>query len=260
MFLRAFSITIFVLAVAIAAAAGQTIVKATPGPANPQKNAYERGSDALKRGDLEGAIIHYTRAIELDPKNAKAFAGRGVAKREKGDLEGALADLNSAIVLDSNMQSSYYTRAWVNLVLNHGNEAYADAIKLLSFRESNPMLFPSHVLIAYFGLRQARRDPEADAFLKTTSSKLFSTLWTTQIIRYLKHEISDEQLIAAASGKKAMIEARTYVGMDQSLGGQKAVALTNLRWVAANGDKRVFEYALAAAEIRRIESPAVLKN
>jgi lipoprotein NlpI len=122
------------------------------------------------------------------------------------------------------------------------------------------MIFPSHVLIAYFGFRQAKRDAEAEAYLRNIGSKLYSGAWTTQIVRYLRHDVSDEQLITSANGKKATIEARTYVGLDQSLSGKKESAMANLRWVVANADKRMFEYALASAEIGRLELPASKKN
>ena len=38
--------------------------------------------------------------IELDPKNPRAYYNRGNAKQAKGDLEGAMADFNRAIELD----------------------------------------------------------------------------------------------------------------------------------------------------------------
>ncbi|MEP7077244.1 MAG: hypothetical protein ABI878_15675, partial [Acidobacteriota bacterium] len=188
-----------------------------------------------------------------DPaNNAGAYSGRGAAKRLKGDFGGSLADLNRSIELSPSTQSSYYTRAWVNLILGNGNEAYSDAVKLLSFNDSNHLVFPSHVLIAYFGLRQAKRDSEADAFLKTAFPKLFSGASTTQVVRYLKHDLSDEQLFAASNGTRAMIEAKTYVGLDQSLSGKKDSAQVNLKWVAGNSERRSFEYSLASAEIERL--------
>jgi tetratricopeptide (TPR) repeat protein len=243
------------LAIIVEVVHGQSVQ--TP---NPSKAVYDRGSEALNRGDFEAAIANYASAIELDPKNARAYAGRGSAKRLKGDYVGALADLSKSIELDPAIQSSYYARAWVNLILSHGDAAYADATKLLSFNESNQMIFPTHVLIAYFGYRQARREAEADAYLKSAGLKLYSGSWTTQIVRYLRHEVSDAQLITSANGKKATVEARTYVGLDQSLSGRKEAALVNLRWVIANADKRMFEYALASAEIGRLELPVTNKN
>jgi lipoprotein NlpI len=254
MTLRAFLIGIFVLAPGAMMVYGQTAAKGKPLMPEPARNSYERGTEALKKGDADAAISDYTAAIDLQQNLAGAYAGRGAAKRLKGDYEGALSDLDQSIQLNGSVQSPFYSRAWLNLILKHGDEAYADAIKLFSFNEANSLVFPSHVLIAYFGLRQAKRDGEADTFLKNTFPKLMPSAWTTQIARYLKHELSGDQLIGAANGNRAMVEARTYVGLDQSLSGKRESALVNLRWVAANTDKRAYEYALASVEIKRLES------
>jgi tetratricopeptide (TPR) repeat protein len=47
-------------------------------------------------GDLEGAIVDYTRAIKLHPKDADAYFKRGVAKTKKGDQAGADEDFAQA--------------------------------------------------------------------------------------------------------------------------------------------------------------------
>lgn len=241
---------LFVFAFFALLVCGQSIVKIP----EPVKSTYDRGSEALRKGDADTAIADYTATLDIDKSNASAYAGRGAAKRLKGDYRGALADLSRSIELNSSVQSAYYTRAWVNLILGNGDDAYADAVKLLSFNDSNHLVFPSHVLIAYFGLRQAKRDPEADAFLKGILPKLFSGASTTQIARYLRRELTEDQLFAAANGTRAMIEARTYVGLDQLLSGKQDAALTNFRWVVANSEKRAYESSLAQMQITHLTS------
>src|ERR1043166_1930531 len=64
-------------------------------------NAYNnRGNAKDAKGDLDGAIADYDRAIELDPKYASAYYNRGDAKDDKGDLDGAIADFKRATELD----------------------------------------------------------------------------------------------------------------------------------------------------------------
>jgi tetratricopeptide (TPR) repeat protein len=43
-------------------------------------------------GDSKGAIIDYTKAIEIDPNFAEAYDGRSVAKLSLGDVDGANED------------------------------------------------------------------------------------------------------------------------------------------------------------------------
>ncbi|MGH7783224.1 MAG: hypothetical protein ACREO5_05215, partial [Candidatus Binatia bacterium] len=76
----------------------------------------------------------------------------------------------------------------------------------------------------------------------------------TQIARYLKRELTEDQLLAATTGTRAMIEARTYVGLDQVLNGKREAALSNFRWVVANGEKRAYEFSLAQTQITRLTS------
>ena len=61
-----------------------------------------RGHEKRNRGDYDGAIAEFGRAIELDPDDAGAYHGRGEAKRGKGDFDGAIADCDRAIELDPN--------------------------------------------------------------------------------------------------------------------------------------------------------------
>src|SRR5262245_33489941 len=63
-----------------------------------------------KKGDLDGAIASYSKAITLDPNFAMAYYNRGLAKREKSDLSGELADYDKAIELDPKYLQAYYNR------------------------------------------------------------------------------------------------------------------------------------------------------
>jgi hypothetical protein len=55
--------------------------------------AYDNhGIDKLTKGDLDGAIANFTKAIQLRPNDATAYGKRGLAKALKGDMDGAIAD------------------------------------------------------------------------------------------------------------------------------------------------------------------------
>jgi tetratricopeptide (TPR) repeat protein len=63
-----------------------------------------------KKGDLDGAIADYSRAIEIDPKNTLAYNNRGNAKSNKGDQNGAIGDYNRAIEINPNYANAYNNR------------------------------------------------------------------------------------------------------------------------------------------------------
>ena len=58
-----------------------------------------RGLAKETKGDHDGAIADYNRAIELDPKQSRAYRNRGFAKQAKDDVDGAIADYNRALEL-----------------------------------------------------------------------------------------------------------------------------------------------------------------
>jgi Flp pilus assembly protein TadD len=64
-----------------------------------------RGRAEEAKDDFDGAIADYSKVIGLDPNNADAYNDRGFAKESKGDLDGAAADLNKAAELKSQQPS-----------------------------------------------------------------------------------------------------------------------------------------------------------
>ena len=66
---------------------------------NPN-NAYTydgRGKAKYEKGDYDGAIADFDKAISLDSNDVDAYNGRGKAKDRKGDHEGAKADHEKAL-------------------------------------------------------------------------------------------------------------------------------------------------------------------
>ncbi|MBI3724662.1 protein kinase, partial [bacterium] len=62
-------------------------------------NAVAHVDSLDKNTDQDGDVAKLTAAIELDPKNAQAWANRGAARVSKGDQDGAIADCSRAIEL-----------------------------------------------------------------------------------------------------------------------------------------------------------------
>lgn len=72
---------------------------------------FAAGLQKYRKGDVEGALADFNRAIEIDPKYAIAYYGRGFLAVEKlQDIQGALADFNRAIELDPNNAVAYCAR------------------------------------------------------------------------------------------------------------------------------------------------------
>ena len=86
----------------------------TTGPLNRSGTRHRlqqpRQCKEKAKGDLDGAIADYNRAIELNPKYASAYYNRGNAKEAKGDLDGAIADFKRATEVDRKTSPSLKSR------------------------------------------------------------------------------------------------------------------------------------------------------
>ena len=82
-----------------------------PGPVSLSPRALvEQAGEKVGRDDVEGAIADCSRAIELDPGLAQAWAQRGAVRYRKGDWDGAIADATRAIELDPGLAEVWANR------------------------------------------------------------------------------------------------------------------------------------------------------
>jgi tetratricopeptide (TPR) repeat protein len=63
--------------------------------------------------DLDAAVIEIDRAIELNPRYAKAYSNRGTADVKKGLYDAAIGDFNKAIELNPGFAAAYNNRGTV---------------------------------------------------------------------------------------------------------------------------------------------------
>ena len=69
--------------------------------------AFEKGEN----GDYYGAIIDFTKAIEINPNGSNAYYNRAWNKDEIGDYYGAISDYTEAIKIDPNDTELYVNRS-----------------------------------------------------------------------------------------------------------------------------------------------------
>ena len=98
---------------------------------------YDLGEKYLLEENYEEAIVAFTSAIELDPKQAVIYIGRGDAyakyQDEENHLELALADYSQALELDDSISEIYLGMADVYVQ----QEDYEQAFEILKKGEEN---------------------------------------------------------------------------------------------------------------------------
>jgi tetratricopeptide (TPR) repeat protein len=111
---------------------------------------YERGWARAEKGDYEGAIADYNRAIELAPQVSSAYYdNRGLARLKKGDYGGAIADF-TVIELDPKHPSAYVGRGTSRFYMGDHRGAIEDWQKAIALEPDVERELES-------SLREARR-------------------------------------------------------------------------------------------------------
>lgn len=101
----------------------------------------ERGEQFTKARQYRRAIASFDVALQVDPRSARALAGRGRAWLLAGDGGRALADCDAALVLDGNLAAGYCNRAEVWCRRGAPSRAIADCEAALKGAPRQAMAF-----------------------------------------------------------------------------------------------------------------------
>jgi tetratricopeptide (TPR) repeat protein len=91
------------------------------------------------RGKDADALMHYGRAIAIDPTYAWALKSRGEKYRRLRQYEGALMDLSAALALDENDVDALLTRGLTYSQMGKHEEALADFNRALELDDKNAL-------------------------------------------------------------------------------------------------------------------------
>ena len=134
------------LSLAILLALGASVAPAqTPRAA---KDFIKRAAARYLKGDLDGAIEDYNKALAADPRAADIYVKRGGARRAKGDLNGAIEDFNQAYDIDPlsvrndrSVAEAYSNRGFIRTNKLDMPGAISDFNKALECYQGNPDLY-----------------------------------------------------------------------------------------------------------------------
>jgi tetratricopeptide (TPR) repeat protein len=210
----------------------------------------------IELGKYDEAIVASKRSISLDPTLADAYFNLAHAYILIDRYGDAVASYEQGFKLAPSYTGTYLDRGWGYLYLERGAEAAADARAYIETEGWKDRHAPYAAFMAHFGYRQAKRDDEAHKIVAEAAAHIDSSSWPYKILRYLRHEITAQELIDLATNNDKQTEARAYIGMNLLLAGHRDEAYVYLEWVRKNGNKSFVEYALAITEINRLNEPS----
>jgi tetratricopeptide (TPR) repeat protein len=116
------------------AAVGASAPSASPPNEESVADLVNGGIEKGKKGDLNGAIADFNRAIELDPKDDAAYYNLAQAKWLKKDATGAITDYSRAIELGSTNPAAYNNRGNARAENNDRDGAIADYTRAIELK------------------------------------------------------------------------------------------------------------------------------
>src|SRR6266849_8207628 len=127
---------IIFLALSYPNALGQTLKTA--------EDYNNRGLERQGKGDIEGAIDDYTKAVALKARPstiATAYNNRANARMSKNDLEGAISDYSKAIEIQPGEYENFYNRGVARLAKGDNDGAIADFSRALEISPRFPLAY-----------------------------------------------------------------------------------------------------------------------
>ncbi|MBN3306523.1 SGTA protein, partial [Amia calva] len=120
----------------------QVMINAVPdSPTEEEAAEAERlkteGNDQMKVENFSAAVEFYSKAIEINPRNAVYFCNRAAAYSKLGNYAGAVQDCEQAIAIDPNYSKAYGRMGLALASLNKHTEAVSYYKKALELDPEN---------------------------------------------------------------------------------------------------------------------------
>ena len=122
---------------------------ALAGPAGPSPEGAAHKKQALvaaQKGDYDTALAEFTKALQVDPKDAEVYNNRGSMYTFKGRYDLALADFTKTLELNPRYARAYYNRALAYYYQGNYDRAIADLTKAIELNPKDPEAYSNRGL------------------------------------------------------------------------------------------------------------------
>ncbi|MEZ2240095.1 tetratricopeptide repeat protein, partial [Microcoleus sp.] len=94
----------------------------------------DRGYEQYMKGDFEGGIVSFDKALEFKPNYSKSWNGKGNALSALGRVEEAIASFDKALEIKPDCHKAWYNRGYALYKLGLHEDAIASYDKALEFK------------------------------------------------------------------------------------------------------------------------------
>ena len=213
----------------------------------------ERANVLFDKREYDRAIADCGRVIRIDPEYPDAYLIRGLAWRDERRLDKALADFDEAIRLRPQDAYAHYFRSVVAFAMRRDGPA-SEAKAILDIQGWDGDLALDAVLLGCCALRRAGQTEQARSLLDEAKLRCHAAAWPAPIIRYLRGELDEAGLMAAAEADGDPVEAHGFLGLEAPRAGREEEAMEHFRWVKEQGDPAGTQTVIAAAELDRLRA------
>jgi tetratricopeptide (TPR) repeat protein len=202
--------------------------------------------------EYDKAVDDYNEAIRLDPKFAGVYRGRGDVWSVKKEFDKAIADYSEAIRLDPKDAMAVISRAFALFSAGRPARAVEDVNRVTELQGWQGEYSIYAIIVGHFAYLRDGRGDQAKSMLERAAERCNHSVWPYPVVRFLRGDITEVNLLAAATDNDKMTEARCYLGLAAIRKQEKDTARAHFRWVAENGKTTFLEFHVAGAELDRM--------
>lgn len=189
--------------------------------AEDDEESNRQGVDFANRGEYDMAIAAFTKAVGINPGNAKAYFNRGYVYQQKGDRSQAISDYTAAIAADPRDQDAYGARGYLYAMTEENDKAIADYTQALEISPGDLRVLLDRGSLYYClgsfteAAQDYRKMIEIDGSNEFIRLLLLTALAKTSKGEY-KKSLSDLRAFVKANASEEWIRtvSKYYLGMD----------------------------------------------
>ncbi len=208
-----------------------------------------RGLAYKEKGKYDEAISDYSKALEINPRDAEAYYNRGIVYNRKGQYDEAISDFSKALEINQRYALAYQNRGIAHDNKGEYDQAISDYTKALEINPKASVAYRQRGN-AYFNKREY--DSAISEFSKAIDiNPKDAVAYTYRADAYEKQ----------ARYKEAILDYNKAIEIDSKY----VLAYNNLAWILStakeprirNGEKAL-ELALKACELTDWKNPSCL--